>query len=1086
MTHPRRSQRWMQSPLLAALCLAALPASAQVSQIALDGSLPHGRTDVLTGPGTGPDYVISEDLGWRSGANLFHSFAAFDVFTGESATFTADPTLPALSHVLARVTSGGPSSIDGTLRSQIGTADFYLLNPHGVLFGGASAVDVPGSFFVSTAHHVEFAGGGPPLDLLDNQQSPILSAEPPVAFGFLASGPRAEVVFSNPQPDSPQPVPEYAVSAGKTFSIVAGDVRVEHRLRLRAPSGRIQIAATGAANARVPLDLAVPLEDLGDSAAFGEVSIDDRIDLWAINTATVPQGTIVIRGGRFELAAGSVMRAGDATRFDALGNPTGPSIDIAVSRDVDISGAGTFIRSEAQAARPSGDVSIEADEIVVRDGAFVETQIRGNRTAGDVRFSAAGIRIERGGRVSSVSTVAGAGGDIVLTANRVAILSGGQVQAFAGSPGPGGNIEVHADSLDVVDARIGTESSASGAPGSITLDVLRLDVRGGLGAVTTLEQRTTPPAPGTLAAGSISIRSAGDRAASVTVADGALVSAETDGPQPGGGVDIHADRLEITGSGIASDASVRQSTVQTLTTGPGTGGSIGVDAESVRIGPSTPGGIPGRLTAFVPDTGSGTGGSITIVTDTLQTEGGGQISTTTEGTGASGDVTVEARSNVLLTGSVMLGGFRPSGVFSRSDGAADGGDVTITSPVIEVTDAAAISSRADDVRFGGGNSGDVKLFATDSIRIVGSVNAASVTARGSAGRAGNVTLAAPEVNGVLGSVASVELLDGGIVDVSAGLQDGGLVYVKADTLRIAGQSGTGIPSGLGAEAVSTGNAGGVRVEASGLVRVEQGGAINAIARIGSTGTAGDIEISAQQIEFRGGRGTADSFDSNIGAGSIRLAATESIRVLDGAELTVRSDSGYDAGSLSLDAPRIDVRDSALTADSGGFGGNIEISTDRLELLRATVAAFSEGSGTPSSATTPAGGNITIHGGAVVLNQSRLDANGSGNANGGLIDITASPWLPSGDSIVTASSAFGLEGIVIVNTPYGEVTGDLAALPEGFLDASSLLETPCLARGAPSGSFAVQRLGQVLPPPDAPLSKETGAVRSNAALTCGAP
>jgi len=75
-------------------------ASAQ-SNIALDGSLPHGRTDVLTGPGTGPDYTIGEELGWRAGSNLFHSFLDFDLATGDSATFTADA---ALLHTAERYT----------------------------------------------------------------------------------------------------------------------------------------------------------------------------------------------------------------------------------------------------------------------------------------------------------------------------------------------------------------------------------------------------------------------------------------------------------------------------------------------------------------------------------------------------------------------------------------------------------------------------------------------------------------------------------------------------------------------------------------------------------------------------------------------------------------------------------------------------------------------------------------------------------------------------------------------------------------------------------------------------------------------
>ena len=105
--------------LALAVAAAALPSAAQNSQISLDGSLPHGRTDVLTGPGTGPEYVISEDLGWRSGSNLFHSFLRFSVGLGETATFTGPSEI---ENILARVTGGDPSQINGIGLPTIKTA----------------------------------------------------------------------------------------------------------------------------------------------------------------------------------------------------------------------------------------------------------------------------------------------------------------------------------------------------------------------------------------------------------------------------------------------------------------------------------------------------------------------------------------------------------------------------------------------------------------------------------------------------------------------------------------------------------------------------------------------------------------------------------------------------------------------------------------------------------------------------------------------------------------------------------------------------------------------------------------------------
>ena len=338
------------------LLLCAAHATAQTSNISLDGSLPHGRTDVLTGPGTGPDYTIGEDLGWRAGPNLFHSFRDFSIGVNESATFTENAGMPALSHVIARVTGGDPSVIDGALRSEIAGADFYFLNPSGVLFGGTASIDVPAAFTVSTAHRLHFEGTGAFLDLLD-ADSPSLWVEAPSAFGFLDGGPRAPIVFSNPA--GAFDVREYAVGEGETLSAVGGDVSVQNRVRLRATKGRVQLAAVGNGIGEVPLDFA----DLDPAGLDGDVSISGRSEILAVTSdRSANQGTVVIRGGRLIVEDASIVRAGDFVGAD------GASIDVATSEAVRISGAGTLVRSEAPGSRPSGGIRIASDSVVISDG----------------------------------------------------------------------------------------------------------------------------------------------------------------------------------------------------------------------------------------------------------------------------------------------------------------------------------------------------------------------------------------------------------------------------------------------------------------------------------------------------------------------------------------------------------------------------------------------------------------------------------------------------------------------------------------------------------------------------------------------
>src|SRR3954468_1659466 len=87
-----------------ALALAHVPGVS--AQITLDGSL--GPAQALGGP----NYTIDSNVGAIRGSNLFHSFGAFNVRTGESATF-ANSTPAPINNVFARVTGGQASTVDG-------------------------------------------------------------------------------------------------------------------------------------------------------------------------------------------------------------------------------------------------------------------------------------------------------------------------------------------------------------------------------------------------------------------------------------------------------------------------------------------------------------------------------------------------------------------------------------------------------------------------------------------------------------------------------------------------------------------------------------------------------------------------------------------------------------------------------------------------------------------------------------------------------------------------------------------------------------------------------------------------------------
>src|SRR5690349_5794884 len=100
--------------------------SASAGQVTLDGSF--GTSGTLSGP----NYIIPDTVGKTVGHNLFHSFSQFNLNNGDFATFSGPNTI---QNILTRVTGGNPSSIDGTIQSTIPGANFFLINPKGVIFG---------------------------------------------------------------------------------------------------------------------------------------------------------------------------------------------------------------------------------------------------------------------------------------------------------------------------------------------------------------------------------------------------------------------------------------------------------------------------------------------------------------------------------------------------------------------------------------------------------------------------------------------------------------------------------------------------------------------------------------------------------------------------------------------------------------------------------------------------------------------------------------------------------------------------------------------------------------------------------------
>jgi len=153
-----------------ALLLDVLLPMPAIAQISSDGTL---STSVTT---NGNNFTING--GDRAGGNLFHSFSEFSLPTGGEAFFNNDLDV---ENIFSRVT-GNISNIDGLIRAN-GSANLFLLNPAGIVFGPNARLDIGGSFLGSSASSLMFPGGIE-FSATDTQSTPLLTINAPIGLWF--------------------------------------------------------------------------------------------------------------------------------------------------------------------------------------------------------------------------------------------------------------------------------------------------------------------------------------------------------------------------------------------------------------------------------------------------------------------------------------------------------------------------------------------------------------------------------------------------------------------------------------------------------------------------------------------------------------------------------------------------------------------------------------------------------------------------------------------------------------------------------------------------------------------------------------
>ncbi|RKZ50654.1 MAG: hypothetical protein DRR08_30050 [Candidatus Parabeggiatoa sp. nov. 2] len=472
--------------------------SAVLAEIVLDGTL--GTKGALVGP----YFLIKNTMGQQIGGNLFHSFESFSVNTGERATFIGPSSV---ENILARVTGGNRSVINGTLRSEIPNANLYLLNPSGILFGKNARLDIAGSFHASTADYLRLGEEGRfsaryPVDSL-------LTVAPPQAFGFL----------DNPAPITIQDS-LLSVHEDKTLSILGGDLQMDNSA-LYAPDGQVNLVSVASGGEVIP-SLSNTADKLGiitlsQSPEVAFKKIDDT-EIANIDTSGVNGGNVFIQGGKFFSSGGRIssqvapsltqtkvgsitietqeMTLQDNTYIDTktYGSGEGGDITITATDNLTMIGSSISVASGSETTGNAGTIQLNIGQLTLQEGSFLNSGTLGSGKGGDITIMATqGISLFGQDMSSQPSLIAssvgdsftrisGDGGQIRITTPRLELKDRGAVQtgAFGLTSGNAGNIWLKTDHLILNNSgTIISSTVGSGSGGTIKIFSTDIEMNSG-------------------------------------------------------------------------------------------------------------------------------------------------------------------------------------------------------------------------------------------------------------------------------------------------------------------------------------------------------------------------------------------------------------------------------------------------------------------------------------------------------------------------------------------------------------------------------------------------------------------------------
>jgi filamentous hemagglutinin family protein len=695
--------------------------------------------------------------GTKVGRNLFHSFEQFSIVNGGRAFFN---NAGEVQNIFARVTGRSISNIDGILQAN-GTANLFLLNPNGILFGRDASLNLGGSFFAMTGDRINFADGSQ-FNAANPQATPLLTVSAPIGLQF---GQNAGVITNRSQSSINgelntlhNPV-GLRVSTGESLVLLGNGILMENG-NLTARGGQVQLGSLA------PFSQ-VRFTRSGDRYVISYPNNQNFANIRLNNGSTIDTSGelgIIANGGAIQLRGRNLLLTNSASITSSTYQGIGGNLQFLATKSVTLNSsfAGTFTEGVGQA----GDVIIRANDtvnLIGNPGALGSQALKDSiGDAGELRINTQRLSVQDGFRIEASTFGRGNGGDILITSNTVEVIGfnrqpldvdgnldtrGTLPSAIASqvgissqeNVGNGGNIVISARRLILRDGGfISSATFAGGNSGTLTINATdSISIHGTTPAVTRNQYRSgifVSAEPG--ASGAVCrLQVTTDR---LTVDDRAEISANNRGTGEPGTARLNVDRLIIHNGGEIRAGSPRLPDGLAPNPNQGAGGRLTINANSIRIdGTGTIGSetFPSAIAAY--SESAGNAGSLEIRTSTLDVYDGADVSVSGRRTGAAGNLFITADRITLDRGRLAA-----ATRFGQGDNST--AEITLNSlNLLTIQNGSLLSARAENQARGG----NITVTAPSGFVIAAEANN-DIVANAVQGRGGNITIAAQSILGL--------------------------------------------------------------------------------------------------------------------------------------------------------------------------------------------------------------------------------------------------------------------------------------------------------------------------------------------------